>query len=123
MTDIDTAYVRARLRDASGDSDLWETRAADHISDALDEIDRLRARLAAVEAERGAYERSYGNACRNEAQTAAKLAAVEAELARREKCAADERAAGRVCDYCEDFIPEVRAALGEPPADTSEVER
>lgn len=41
----------------------------------------------------------------------ARVAAVEAELARREECATAERAAGRVCDYCEDFIPEIRAAL------------
>jgi hypothetical protein len=50
VTDIDTDAIRAGLRAASGDPDLWDTRAGDAISCALDEIDRLRARLAAVEA-------------------------------------------------------------------------
>ena len=43
----------------------------------------------------------------------ARLDAVRAELRRREECAAAEREAGRVCDYCEDLIPDLREALGD----------
>lgn len=47
----------------------------------------------------------------------AKVAAVAAELERRQECAKAERAAGRSCDYCEDFIPEIKTALAASPAE------